>query len=538
GGGKHNNPHRSAGCENDSDYLLGTMSTPDRPKKRVDSKTTPVRFGGVGGSITGIVPQGDGRDAWLQVQIGVHLKWYNHLQRVHNDLVRGPFQRMVQADREVLNQFSSANSLIRPPVQSVLIEALQTSNVSVLGQSRDRFQGSRCVQGEDSAAVVAVKHDKGTDWTCFTYCGKMRTMEDIYRARSKIANHSFPEGLPLGPWGTHREGMAAINNFTMDPTVGGGAFAVKGLSAPSPTSKVGPLKVLGCDRSGICSVSSNSRASNKAYSKRTACSWRLVMELVDVGWVVRNMAEAACVESDSGKSLCCGHNHKLAVSLAERNSNAALRHIPEWLMSNAKLLQEAGNSYSEIYRFLAEKSREANKEVTFTYGDIKSALSDKQKTKALDTTQLFQYLTDRQNADSNLLGFELYQDDAQKLNRVFFVLKGGRELWCSMGASLVLFDTKHGTNAYGFKLGLFVTVDENGITRIVAGSFVKQEDVASFEWVFIQWNKFMHHSPAIIFTDSDKAMARGIKSVGNKKQTFSLYLSLVEEFSPAYQTSL
>ncbi|MGH7973877.1 MAG: hypothetical protein ACREBR_00025 [bacterium] len=236
------------------------------------------------------------------------------------------------------------------------------------------------------------------------------------------------------------------------------------------------------------------------------------MELVDVGWVVRNMAEAACVESDSGKSLCCGHNHKLAVSLAERNSNAALRHIPEWLMSNAKLLQEAGNSYSEIYRFLAEKSREANKEVTFTYGDIKSALSDKQKTKALDTTQLFQYLTDRQNVDSNL-GFELYQDNAQKLNRVFFVLKGGRELWCSMGASLVLFDTKHGTNAYGFKLGLFVTVDENGITRIVAGSFVKQEDVASFEWVFIQWNKFMHHSPAIIFTDSDKAMARGIKKV-------------------------
>ncbi|MGH7955104.1 MAG: hypothetical protein ACREOZ_04005, partial [Gloeomargaritales cyanobacterium] len=163
--------------------------------------------------------------------------------------------------------------------------------------------------------------------------------------------------------------------------------------------------------------------------------------------------------------------------------------------------------------FLAEKCRETNSEISFTYSDIKNALSDKPKMKVLDTTHLFQYLADRQKSDPNL-GFDLDRDDDQKLCRVFFVFKGGQELWSNMGSRLVLFDTKHGTNTYGFKLGLFVTVDENGKTRIVAGSFVKQEDVASFEWVFKQWDKFMHgKSPAVIFTDSDKSMASAVKKV-------------------------
>ncbi|MGH7954700.1 MAG: hypothetical protein ACREOZ_01940 [Gloeomargaritales cyanobacterium] len=112
-------------------------------------------------------------------------------------------------------------------------------------------------------------------------------MDDIYRARNEIPNHSFPDGVPLGPWKTHVEGLAAINAWSKDPNSGGGAFAVKILSAPRPTSKVGPLKVIGCDRSGAYSGLSKKRTKKKGYSKRTACPWNLTMELTTVGWVVR-----------------------------------------------------------------------------------------------------------------------------------------------------------------------------------------------------------------------------------------------------------
>ncbi|MGH3621593.1 MAG: hypothetical protein ACRDQ5_07360 [Sciscionella sp.] len=121
--------------------------------------------------------------------------------------------------------------------------------------------------------------------------------------------------------------------------------------------------------------------------------------------------------------LIVGHNDKLAVSLAERNANAALRYIPDWLFNHAKLLHEADNTFSEIYSFLAEKCRETNSEISFTYSDIKNALSEKPKMKVLDTTHLFQYLADRQKNDPNL-SFDLDRDDDQKLCRVFFVAPG------------------------------------------------------------------------------------------------------------------
>ncbi|MGH7954699.1 MAG: hypothetical protein ACREOZ_01935, partial [Gloeomargaritales cyanobacterium] len=185
------------------------------------------------------------------------------------------------------------------------------------------------------------------------------------------------------------------------------------------------------------------------------------------------------------------------MTLAERNANAALRYIPAWLVDYMKLLFEAGNTFSNIYSFLAEKCRNKDCEITFTLADVKNALGGNRQEKSLDTTLLFKYLVYRQKDEANL-GFALDQDDKQKLNLFFFVFKGGLELWSSMGSRLILYDTKHGTNRYGLKLGLFVSVDENGKTRMLAASFVQQEDAASFEWVFTKFNEFMRNVPVVV----------------------------------------
>ena len=80
------------------------------------------------------------------------------------------------------------------------------------------------------------------------------------------------------------------------------------------------------------------------------------------------------------------------------------------------------------------------------------------------------------------------------------------------GGKVVVFDTKHGTQRYGLKLGLLVTRDHNGMTRILAVSLVTSEDIPPFSWVFEEFEKAFGAPPLVLFTDSDGAMASAIEA--------------------------
>jgi hypothetical protein len=83
-------------------------------------------------------------------------------------------------------------------------------------------------------------------------------------------------------------------------------------------------------------------------------------------------------------------------------------------------------------------------------------------------THALEHLNDRQR---NLgLDYQAECDEAGCLDKVFFVLEGGLELW-QKGCKITLFDTKKGTNMYGYNVALFVTVDPDGVTRILAASW-------------------------------------------------------------------
>ena len=71
---------------------------------------------------------------------------------------------------------------------------------------------------------------------------------------------------------------------------------------------------------------------------------------------------------------------------------------------------------------------------------------------------------------------------------------------------MTMYDTQHGTSTYDLKTGLFVTIDENGKTKILALSVLKSEDKPSFIWVFMMFAMCFGSLPRIIFTDSDPAM--------------------------------
>jgi hypothetical protein len=217
---------------------------------------------------------------------------------------------------------------------------------------------------------------------------------------------------------------------------------------------------------------------------------------------------------------------------------STLREIPVELEQFANTLHEAGcMESSQIYHALVAKCRRDDIPLTFTQMDITNKYRTTHGESILDCTNLAEHLTQR-HAQDNELQYSLVLNESGNLERVFFVIKGGMDIWKMSNGAVVLYDTKHGTNRYGFKLGCFVTVDDMGKTRVLAGSFVRSEDEASFTWAFEKFqNSFILH-PVVVFTDSDAAMAAAIKvawpNTTHLLCTFHLWKNFWEHIRPLF----
>lgn len=351
-------------------------------------------------------------------------------------------------------------------------------------------------------------------------------MDDIVSYRLSIPNHSFDDGMPLGPWPTELEAISSLKNWATNPNYGGGSFGIITLSSDSKgNGRHGQTRLLACDKAGRSDDKEEVRK-RKTVSKKVNCPWSLYLEKVDIGWVARNMRPSACTSAGSH-----GGTHTLAVTLAERNANPSLRAIPSTLLETAHTLRSADNSISQIYTFLSHLWRSRGNEVTFIYNDIKNEFRGCYEERILDSTDLVLHLQERMEQDDSL-GFAMKLDECAKLDCLFFVMKGGHALWKENACRLVLYDTKHGTNRFGLKLGLFTCVDVNGKTRVLAGSFVMHEDKESFTWAMSQFNKHFVEKPAVAFTDSDRAIAAAIKAAWPTTNhflcTFHLYKNFYE----------
>ena len=88
-----------------------------------------------------------------------------------------------------------------------------------------------------------------------------------------------------------------------------------------------------------------------------------------------------------------------------------------------------------------------------------------------------------------------------------------------MGCSVPTYDCpfatagQHGTNRYGMKLSMMVTVDHTGATKILAASLLACEDEQSFRWVAECFEDAFCALPKVVFTDSDPAMDAAFAAV-------------------------
>ncbi len=384
---------------------------------------------------------------------------------------------------------------------------------------------------------------------------KLRNKEAVIKNRVRALHGlEFPDGMPMGPFPSFQELYKEINKWAKDPSTVGGSFTVKKDSTNPTTKYRGPSQKIicsrgGCNRGKIIDITDDTHKKGEQQKQQRdqqqpsqiiGCPWEVWTEQTTEGWMVTYPTKKAIkFVLDNGMNACLGHSHELAKTLEERLVFAPMRELPIVLEEFADHLHEGGcMTASEIYTALVAKCRRENIEITFIQSDIKNKYKTCRGETILDCTHLVQHLKERQ-LDNHELDYDIVLDGSSgNLDRVFFVLREGKAIWQRSKGAVLLFDTKHGTNRYGMKLGCFVTIDERGKTRVLAGSFVRAEDEASFTWAFKCFQNSFELPPIVLYTDSDAAMAAATKAAWPNTVhllcTFHLWKNFWEHIRPLF----
>lgn len=343
----------------------------------------------------------------------------------------------------------------------------------------------------------------------------LRSFEEIQKVYVQERKW-FHEGMPLNPYPTLEALVDALNEWAQSRTTCGGGFAIIKDTSNDSSGKRGKTRKLLCDRAGFprppkpdTTVDTNKKKRNRKQSKKIGCPWSIYVEEIDSGWVVTYPTEQAikAATADQKSNGRLFHNHELIQSQTESLLNPNMRSIPPDMHDTAVLLQKAHLSPSKIFDFLMQSCLEKGIDVTFNESDIRNKYASSTQHNILDCTNLVEHLKDRERLDP-LLDYKIHHcgfDGSPK--RIFFVIKGGKDVWSQSNGAVLLYDTKHGTNRYGLKLGCFCSIDKHGLTRVMAGSFLLNEDEDSFAWAYSAFSQSFQSTPKILFTDSDQAMA-------------------------------
>ena len=363
------------------------------------------------------------------------------------------------------------------------------ASLTATGVSSDLQTHSGITNDENEHSTMVDKPSKGRH----VLLSDLRSYDTVKTDLAQsLGERSFPDGFPTeGPWDSEEEAFDTISRFCKNSKTGDGAHGIsKNCRRAFGSMARGPSVTYSCDRYR------NPKAGVK--TKHCGCKWAIVLEQTKIGWTV---CRAKTLE----------HNHDLPKSAVEANANSANRHMPENIDGMAKFLNKARMKPAKIFRFLVQECNEQGIDVTFTLKDIQNKYCKQAGQKSFDTTNLCEKLEKKREEDP-LLHFEISLNDEAEAERIYFVTKGAHEIWKRQRGAVCMYDTKHGTNTYGLKLGLITTVDEDGKTQALAASFVAKENQASFEWVFTRFSKTFSVAK-IIFTDSDHAMAAALRSV-------------------------
>jgi hypothetical protein len=123
-----------------------------------------------------------------------------------------------------------------------------------------------------------------------------------------------------------------------------------------------------------------------------------------------------------------------------------------------------------------------------------------------EAAQLLLLLHDRQLEDSNFFIAKDVDETTGCLRRLFWMEPQQRILYLRY-SDVVLNDNTSQTNRFNMPLSVFVVVDNNGKSRIVACALVCGETTSDYEWILEKLMEVQNGlAPAILLVDEDPAM--------------------------------
>lgn len=224
------------------------------------------------------------------------------------------------------------------------------------------------------------------------------------------------------------------------------------------------------------------RGAKCCQASKNGCKWRIEYEFAHEGWVL--------------KSLSATHSHNLDHSKAQVMATAAGRHMPDEYENLASLLARSNLGAAAICRVLQTKADDEGRDISWTRDDIYQKFKRSQLSTA-DASGLAELLLKRLMETG--LRFFIESDEAASLSRIFVEMPEASQVW---QGQVLLLDATHGTNQYGMKLSLFVTVDGHGRSVILAFTVHHSESTDDFFWAYKCFHECFPMAPTTFFTDS------------------------------------
>ncbi|KAK8951417.1 Protein FAR1-RELATED SEQUENCE 8 [Platanthera zijinensis] len=236
------------------------------------------------------------------------------------------------------------------------------------------------------------------------------------------------------------------------------------------------------------------------------------------------------LDSRTGCLACChfrtdtnGQNWTVSKFVEEHNHPLALDKEKHLLRSNRKVsdlqgdlirnMTGAGIKTVHAYNFLSEEVGGVEN-LGFSKVDAYNYVHRCKKSlvESGDSVSLLKMLQARQ-LDDSMFSYEVQTDELNRLTN-FFWMDGRAKIDYDCYGDVIIFDTTYRLNKYNLACAPFIAVNNHWQSICVGCTFIAEETIESFCWVFDCFLKFVGgKQPITIFTDQDQAMAVAIERV-------------------------
>ncbi|EXX71211.1 protein FAR1-RELATED SEQUENCE 11-like [Rhizophagus irregularis DAOM 181602=DAOM 197198] len=201
------------------------------------------------------------------------------------------------------------------------------------------------------------------------------------------------------------------------------------------------------------------------------------------------------------------HNHELRPDAFEFSSK--YRKFTKEMIDEIEIMTRYGNLSITLQRNLL-KARFPK--MNCSDSDLSNAI---QKFKSLDRSNMHNDASDllinlvqkKQEDPQFFVKFEL--DNDNRLTRLFWMTPEQVVLWIKYH-DIIINDNTAKTNIYSMPLSVFVGVDNNGRTRLLAQAVISNEIFETYQWILQCVLQATEKQPLVFFIDADPAMDTAI----------------------------